>query len=322
MVSDPLNHEQRDAWLKRLCDGDTLDRRQLGADESSLLAALADWGVSYRQTDQHIALDSDLELIDVQQIQTQLASVFGDRFKCHHRLVTRSTNSDAIDFFQQNMQPCIALAEMQTAGKGRGGKQWVSPFARNIYCTIGMLKSIQAGTLGLLSIVTGIALCRALERCGVGGVQLKWPNDLYYQRQKLGGILIESRPENSEEYFVAIGFGINIMMCADDLAVISQAATSINMINSDAVRRDTILLESIKQVVTKIDTFDESAIPSLIDEFNAHDALRGQRICATTNEQTVHGINAGINYSGQLQLDSEQGRLTFSAAEISLRGTD
>ena len=317
-----MNHEQRDAWLKCLCDGDTLDRRQLGADESSFLAALADWGLDYRQNDQHIALESDLELIDVQQIQTQLASAFGDRFKCRYRLVTRSTNSDALDFFQQNQQPCIALAEMQTAGKGRGGKQWVSPFARNIYCTIGMLKSIRASTLGLLSIVTGIALCRALEHCGVDGVQLKWPNDLYFQQQKLGGILIESRPENTGEYFVAIGFGINIMMGAEDLAVIPQAATSINMINRDVVPRDTLLLESIKQVVTKIDAFDESVIPSLIDEFNAHDALRGQRICVTTNEQTVHGINAGINSSGQLQLDSEQGRLTFSAAEISLRGRD
>ncbi len=260
------------------------------------------------------------ELIDVQQIQTRLTAFFGDRFKYHYQQVTRSTNTDAIEFFDQSHRPCIALAEMQTEGKGRRGKQWVSPFARNIYCTIGMLKSIQASTLGLLSILTGIALCRSLDVSGVKGVQIKWPNDLYFQQQKLGGILIESRPVREAEYFLAIGFGINVAMSADDLAVIPQAATSIGLINDQEIPRDAILLEAIKQIVSMIDDFDESSIPWLIDEFDAHDALCGQGICATTDEQSICGINAGINSSGQLQLDSEQGRLTFSAAEISLRG--
>ena len=282
-----MNHEPAEAWLERLCAE---------------------------------AKDSGLELIDVQQLQTWLANDLGNRFKCRYKLVTSSTNDDALDFFQQNQQACIALAEMQTAGKGRRGKQWVSPFARNIYCTVGMLKSIQASNLGLLSIVTGIALCQALETSGVDGVQVKWPNDLYYRQQKLGGILIESRPVNTDEYFVAIGFGINVMMRADDLAAIPQAATSIKMINSEAALRDAILFEAIKQVVAKIDDFDEAGIPRVIDEFNAHDALYGQAICATTAEHSVNGMNAGINSVGQLQLDSEQGRVTFTAAEISLKG--
>jgi len=170
--------------------------------------------------------------------------------------------------------------------------------------------------------VTGIALCRALERCGVEAVQLKWPNDLYFRQHKLGGILIESKPVGAADYFLAIGFGINVKMSADDLAAIPQAATSVDLISEDAIPRDALLLEAIRQVVEMIDGFVESTIPRLIGEFNAQDALRGQRICVTTNERTIQGINAGINSSGQLQLDSEQGRLTFSAAEISLRGVD
>ena len=81
-------------------------------------------------------------------------------------------------------------------------------------------------------------------------------------------------------------------------------------------QNDTGLLVLLK----KIDEFDETAIPRVIDEFNAHDALYGQAICATTAEQSVYGKNAGIDSHGQLQLDNEQGRVTFTAAEISLKG--
>jgi len=315
-----LKHDQGESWLKRLCRSGKLNRSEVGDDESSFLSAMTEWGIAYSLSDQHIALKTDLQLIDAEQLETDMTSVLGSRFKCHYRLVTRSTNTDVLDYYERFHRPCVAIAEMQTAGKGRRGNHWVSPFARNIYCTIGVPKRIRAHILGLLSIVTGIALCRALEACGVGGVQVKWPNDLYFQRQKLGGILIESKPLGTDEYLVAIGFGINVKMSAEDLAAIPQAATSIELINSDSLSRSAILLEAIEQVVVLIDSFDETEIPWLIDEFNAHDALQGQRICATTAERSIYGLNAGIDSTGQLQLDTEQGRQTFSAAEISLRG--
>ena len=317
-----MKHDRKEYWLERLCNDGRLGRDELDDDESAFLAALAEWGIEYFESKQHIALESNLQLIDMEKIQSGLTSALGDRFNYHYRLVTGSTNADALYYFEQNQQPVIALAEMQTTGRGRRGNSWVSPFAKNIYCTIGMPRSIQAGNLGLLSIITGIALCRALEACGIDGVRVKWPNDLYFRQHKLGGVLIESRPVSTDEYYVAIGFGINVMMSADDLAAISQAATSIDMIINASASREGILLGAIERVVTAIDGFDESAIPWLVGEFDNYDALRGQRICATTGEQTVHGINAGINSIGQLQLDGEQGRLTFSAAEISLRSMD
>jgi len=270
-----------------------------------------------------IELESKLALIDLDSIRTKLnAATLLDGFEWQYRQVTESTNADALQLFETRRSPCITLAEMQTGGRGRRGRQWLSPFAKNIYCTIGILKSIESCNPGLLSIVTGIALVEALAKIGIDGVRLKWPNDLLYRNQKLGGILIESKMLDQNEYFFAIGFGINVSMSSEDLAAIPQPATSISLITDSAVSRDTMLVEAIPQVVGAIDRFDQSSVPHIIDSFHALDALRSQTISVKSGDQSIDGLNLGINADGQLQLQTGQGTQVFSAADISLGSSD
>ena len=149
---------------------------------------------------------------------------------------------------------------------------------------------------------------------------LKWPNDLYYQDQKLGGILIESRISGVGEYYFAIGFGINVSMDEQGFGSIPQPATSVNQIISAPVSRDLILREVIRQVVAMIDNFDESTVSQVVEAFDAIDAFRNAPISVTTSNQSIDGLNAGINNAGQLLLDTDAGQLEFSAADISVRG--
>jgi BirA family biotin operon repressor/biotin-[acetyl-CoA-carboxylase] ligase len=266
-----------------------------------------------------IELESRLELIDLDSIRAQLDNTPQlDSFEWQYRQVTESTNGDALKLFETSRRPCIALAEMQTGGRGRRGRQWLSPFAKNIYCTIGMLKSTESCNPGLLSIVTGIALAETLAKTGIDGVKLKWPNDLVYQNQKLGGILIESKSITRQIYFFAIGFGINVAMNAKDLAAIPQPATSVSLIAGSSISRDRILVEAIRQVVTAVDAFDQSSVSRVMDNFHALDALRGQTITVKSGDGSIRGLNLGINADGQLQLETEQGRQEFSAADISI----
>ncbi len=307
------------ARLEQLCVDGNIARNGLANVEPSLLAALDTLGISCRVTDAMIELESRLELLELASIQARLGKTpLLEAFEWQYRLVTESTNRDALQLFETNRSPCIAFAEMQTGGRGRRGRHWLSPFAKNIYCTIGMLKSTEACNPGLLSIVTGIALVEALVKTGIDGVKLKWPNDLLYQDQKMGGILIESRSITNHEYFFAIGFGINVTMNAEALAAIPQPATSISLIADSAVSRDTILVEAIRQVVTAVDGFDQSSVSRLIDSFQALDALHGQTITVKSGDEWIRGLNLGINADGQLQLETEQGRQVFSAADISL----
>ncbi len=240
-------------------------------------------------------------------------------FDWHYRQQTESTNADVLRYQQQHRREVVAVSEAQSAGRGRRGRQWLSPFARNIYCTIGIAEEIPASGQGLLSIVTGLALCRALEQSADTMVGLKWPNDLLFDGRKLGGILIESRPLDEAGFYFAIGFGLNVYMSDKELASIPQPATSLTQVAAAEVDRTQVLIASIDMVIRSIREFDHSAAQELITEFARYDALHDRPIEVITGDRRIRGINRGITSTGQLQLETEQGIETHSAAEISLR---
>jgi len=257
-----------------------------------------------------------------EQIRKALAAKGLSEHVLLYESTTSSTNADVLEHYQKHGQLAIAICETQTAGKGRRGRQWHSPYAQNIYCTLSVEKTLPASHLGLLSILSGIAICEALLSCGIEGVQLKWPNDLVFQKKKLGGILIESRPVTTDRYFFAIGFGLNVHMRQSELDQIPQAATSLDLIQSEIVNRQSILITAIERVLTKVQQFDETQVAGMIDEFQQHDAFHAQKICVLNADEEIVGINSGINQYGQLKLQTEQGPVVFSAAEISMRGVD
>ena len=237
----------------------------------------------------------------------------------HYQHNTESTNADVLRYQQQHQREVVAVSEAQNAGRGRRGRQWLSPFARNIYCTIGIAKEIPANSQGLLSIVTGLALCRAIEQGNLATVGLKWPNDLLFDGRKLGGILIESRPLDDARFYFAIGFGLNVFMNAAELAEISQPATSLAEISTAEVDRTQLLVTSIDKVISSIREFDVSAAQELATEFAQFDVFHDSPIDVVAADGPVRGINRGITSSGQLQLETDQGMEIHSAAEISLR---
>lgn len=235
---------------------------------------------------------------------------------------TGSTNIDVIEHFLNSDRLSIAVCETQTSGRGRRGRQWLSPYARNIYCTIGLKLAVPPERLGLVSIACGVALCRAMKNCGFEKIKLKWPNDLVFddgsQKYKLGGILIESRPAG-DGYFVAVGFGLNIYMSRAELDEISQPATSLSLISNNDIRRQAVLMAAINSIVDQFKSFCKSEIESLIEEFSQYDAYRNQQIVVLNGENSVNGLCLGIDSIGRLLVKTGNNVESFSAAEISLR---
>lgn len=236
-----------------------------------------------------------------------------------YRRSTESTNADVLQHEREFQREVVAFSEAQSAGRGRRGREWSSPFACNIYCTIGITREIPANQQGLLSIVTGIALCRALKQSTSVSVGLKWPNDLLFEGRKLGGILIESRPLAENRFFFAIGFGLNIFMSDDELAEIPQAATSLAHISSREPDRTEVLKSAIDQVIHAVRAFDSAAVQQLITEFAGLDVYHDRTIEVITGGDCIRGINRGITSHGQLQLETGQGIEIHSAGEISLQ---
>ncbi len=306
--------------LEHLCADGSIELEGLAQTESALLSVLNTLGISYTKTDLKLELESPLALLNLKSIQSQLSNTnLLDGFEWRYQLLTESTNVDVLQLFESSRKPSIAIAEMQSGGRGRRGRQWISRFAQNIICSIGMPKLIADCNPGLLSIVTGLALIEALENSAINGVQLKWPNDLYYQNKKLGGILIESKMSVDQEYFFAIGFGINVMMSAEDMSAIPQPVTSVELIVDNPVSRDNLLVEAIQQVVKVIRDFDQSSAAKIVDSFQAKDAFKNQTICVNSGTDSIDGKNLGINSDGQLMVDTGQGIRVYSAADISIR---
>ena len=305
-------------WMLQLCGSAMLDLTQVGNYRADLLLAIDNLGVEYKLDGQVLRLRKRIEMIDIDALQLSLVQR-GLKTTCQYRLETKSTNLDVIALFDQKAITSVATCEKQTHGKGRRGNHWVSPFGQNIYCTVGILKSIKPANLGLLSIVTGLAISKALDNFGYKAVKLKWPNDLYHQGKKLGGILIESRPVKDDEYFLAIGFGINVDMSNEALAAIEPAATCLNLMGSKLLTRNQILLETVSQVLKDIAAFSDKSISQLVRAFDEIDAFKGMSVKVLSSGKTITGINAGIAQTGQLQLETEQGMMLFSAADISLR---
>jgi len=237
----------------------------------------------------------------------------------HYRAETGSTNADALQYHADNSRDVVAFSETQSAGRGRRGRQWLSPFARNIYCTVGISRTIPAASQGLLSIVTGVALCRSLRRHTDLEVALKWPNDLLLEGRKLGGILIESRALADAAHFFAIGYGLNLFMSEAELDALDRPATSLDRHLDAALDRSDLLIATIAAVSSAIRGFEVGSVAELIADFVELDAYHGETVQVISADASTSGVNRGIDASGQLCLETPRGIELHAAAEISLR---
>ena len=262
------------------------------------------------------------DLLKPEDVRLMLDEQGLSEFDLIYNAQTGSTNIDVLEHFNNSDRLSIAVCETQTAGRGRRGRQWLSPYARNIYCTIGLKLSVKADRLGLVSIACGVALCRAMANCGFDNVKIKWPNDLVVddgsQKYKLGGILIESRPAG-DGYFAAVGFGLNVHMSQSELNEIPQPATSLALISKSDIQRQPVLVAAMISIVDQFKFFGNADIEALLEEFSRYDAYRNQQVVVLTGDKSLSGLCMGIDSTGQLLVKTGDKVQSFAAAEISLR---
>lgn len=124
-----------------------------------------------------------------------------------------STNAEGLRLAAQGQTaPFLVLAERQTAGRGRRGRQWVSPFAENLYYSLVLRVEGGMRQLEGLSLVVGLAVMRTLQAFGLKDVGLKWPNDVLVRGRKITGILLELVGDPADVCHVVLGIGINVNM--------------------------------------------------------------------------------------------------------------
>lgn len=232
-----------------------------------------------------------------------------------------STNAEVLRCAQQGCSSgLVCSAELQTAGRGRRGRQWVSPYASNLYLSVLWEFSQGAAALEGLSLAVGVAVARALRACDVPAVQLKWPNDVLYAGAKLGGILLEMSGDAAGSCRVVIGVGLNVAMPEAAAGGIDQAWTDIKSISTrQHPGRNRLLAELLNELLPLAADFEQQGFTQWRDEWQALDAFAGASVVLQTGSGPLAGIARGVDERGALQLETTTGVQSVYGGEISLR---
>ncbi|RDX38728.1 bifunctional biotin--[acetyl-CoA-carboxylase] ligase/biotin operon repressor BirA [Vibrio campbellii] len=310
--------------LKSLSDGGFHSGEGLGQGLGISRAAIAkhikglnDWGVDiYRIQGRGYQLAQPLQLLDEERLQAQLDTPL------ELISVIDSTNQYLLDRVNDSVKGRVCLAEYQAKGRGRRGRQWISPFGTNLYLSMyWRLDAGMAAAMGL-SLVVGIAAVEAIESLGIDGVKLKWPNDIYYQDKKLAGILVEMSGQAGGAAHLVIGMGLNIGM-PDMQPEIDQPWTTLNQVSDGVlIDRTQLAIKLIEHWKNALEEYEMAGLVGFVDRWNRLDNFIGRSVKLLMGPREIHGVVKGIDQQGGVVLETENGLETYIGGEISLRKTE
>lgn len=211
----------------------------------------------------------------------------------------------------------VCLAEQQLAGRGRRGRNWESPQGVNLYFSLRWCFSSVPEQLPMLGLVVGLAVAEALEDCGIQGHRLKWPNDIYHDGKKLGGILLEAVGRLEQ---IAIGIGLNVNMTMMPDAAIDQPWTSLLLATGKLQSRNSLVIALLRRLVARLRIFPQLDMEQFQQDWQRWDMLAGRQVRVLSGMEVIDGVACGVDSQGQLRLFLADGRLkTFSSADVSVR---
>jgi BirA family transcriptional regulator, biotin operon repressor / biotin---[acetyl-CoA-carboxylase] ligase len=216
----------------------------------------------------------------------------------------------------------VCLSELQHAGRGRRGRRWIAPFGTGVALSVAWTFSDGARSLPGLSLGAGVAVARALARAGAQGVALKWPNDVWFEDRKIGGVLIELRAEASGPAHVVIGVGINVTLPPAARREIEAGGARVAAVAdacSAAPSRNLVAGAILDELLSMLEQFEHQGFAAFRAAWMALDALSGRPAWVSLGDAVISGTACGVDLEGALLLDTGDGVQRFVSGETSLR---
>ncbi len=322
---------KRDALIRLLADGELHSGPDLAASLGcsraavwKMLQAMPQLGLQIEALPARgYRLERTLDLLDSQKIRLRLSPNASAKL-ADFRVLTQVDSTSGV--LRAESPPSagkarLLFAEYQTAGRGRRGRQWQSPFASGLCFSLSWCFDHPPASMSALGLAMGIAV-----RDVLAGLQplarLKWPNDIVTPEGKLAGLLVEADGEATGPIHVVVGVGINVLDCprlmqADEgpfnLAPVSLARGQRLPARNELAAR---LLESL---LDAFETFDQQGFAPFIDRWRQADAYHGQPVVVVAGQQRREGIARGIRADGALLLDIGGQVQPVLSGEVSLR---
>jgi len=265
-------------------------------------------------------LKQPLELLDEGFIRSVLSEANRSRIEQIHILHSvDSTNACLMrSAGASGISACVA--EHQTAGRGRRGRDWFSPFGSNLYLSLRWDFDEGMGRLPGLSLAVAVAVVRTLHMVGIADARLKWPNDVYWHGRKLGGILLEVAGESAGPCQVVVGVGLNVRMPNGAVQEIEQPWVDLATI-MPGLSRNRLCGLLLQHLVDAVLSFQHTGFASFEQEWHEADLLFGQDVILLLPDEQIHGVGRGIAHDGALLLEvaGEVRRYTYGEISVRLR---
>ena len=321
-----LNEEQLLPLLRTLADGGWHSGEALAQDAgitraglSKRLQKLMQWGLEIEtQPGRGCHLVHPLELLDADLIRGALPQAWRARLALRVLAGTDSTNTQLLAADPAD-DPQALLAEHQSAGRGRHGRSWHSPFGANLYLSLAWTFPQWPAALTALPLAVGVVTAEALAELNLAGLRLKWPNDLWCGSSKLGGILIEQRGESGGACRVVIGLGLNVAMRSATTAHIGQPWTTLAEQLGAAPSRNALAARILAQWVAMLERFAADGFAPFEPRWRALDLLRNRGVTLSLPDGELAGIARGVDETGALLVDAGETRRRILSGEVSLK---
>lgn len=276
-------------------------------------------------------LESGFELLNADTIRRacvpDVANVFPE---LEVFMTLDSSNTQVMKRYQEGCaHPLVILAEKQTAGRGRRGRVWHSPFAGSIYLTVGWVFTEGVAALEGLSLIIGLKVVEVLQRFGANDLQLKWPNDVYWDKRKLAGILIDVQGDPAGVCQVAIGIGINVNLQEAQSSFIDQPWVDLaTVIKNRPISRNQIVAALLNDLVPVLKTLPDKSFSAYQHAWQAYDLCYGRDVIVQSGNSVMVGRACGVNSQGAYGIhlikdgsdaDTPSAIQYVSGGEISLR---
>ena len=315
------------ALLRLLADGgwhSGVDlARQLGLSRAAVskqAQSLARWGVDVVTARANgYRLRPALDLLDLPRLRQALSGSAAAHDALELFDTLPSTNAHLMARIVSGGGAGVCLAEHQSAGRGRRGRAWHSPFGRNLYLSVAQAYEAGPAALAGLSLAIGAALAQLLTALGIAGVRLKWPNDLLCDGRKLGGILIELQGDTQGPCWAVAGIGLNVNMDAKDGASIDQPWTSLARLADRTWDRTALAAQVVSTVRQVMAEFPGNGLAPWLDAYEQFDLLVGCPVHVDWAGERISGVARGIDASGALLVDCDGERRALWGGEVTVR---
>lgn len=242
----------------------------------------------------------------------------------HHYQEVDSTQVIAKQLAEEGAsEGTVVIAEQQNKGKGRLGRHWHSPYGKGIWMSVILRPTIPLQLAPQLTLLTAVALCRAIRTYTDLNIGIKWPNDLMFQGKKLSGILLESSAEDQMLKYVIAGIGIDVNLAEQNYdELLQEKATSLRIISGKIVDRTELIYAFLAEWEKIMEIYESEGFHTIARMWEEHAISFGKKVQITTPMESFLGTPIRLTEIGSIvvQLEDDTEKEVYSAEMGQVRG--